>query len=194
MAQNIVITRCQFWPSGIVVACVCVYPSVCVNVRVSVNYEFVRTITQQPCKLGSPNLDHRCKRPWLRSPLFLGWLTLTFKVKFNFKVKIYPHLSLWVCPRHKSARIVVRISKFGPKCILALLRSLLILGLSFIFTFIFNFKPVISTKFWVSYSFASVCIYLMRPSPVNAPHSTWHRTYTDSHARGQGRAMDRGTV
>ena len=38
------------------------------------------------------------------------------------------------------------------------------------------------------------CIYLVRPSPVNAPHSTWHRTYTDSHARGQGRAMDRDTV
>ena len=54
---------------------------------------------------------------------------MTFKVKFNFNVKVYPSLSLWICPLHKSPRIVVRISKFGPKCILVLLRSLLILGL-----------------------------------------------------------------
>ena len=47
-------------------------------------------------QLGSPNLDHKCKRPWLRSLLFWEWLTLTFKVKFNFKVTIYPILSLSV--------------------------------------------------------------------------------------------------
>ena len=29
--------------------------------------------------------------------------------------------------------------------------------------------------------FASVCIYYVRPSPVNAAHSTWHRIYTDSY-------------
>ena len=56
--------------------------------------KFVRAITHHPFKLGSPNLDHRCKRPWLRSLLFLGWLTMTFKVKFNFKVKIYPIFEL----------------------------------------------------------------------------------------------------
>ena len=33
------------------------------------------------------------------------------------------------------------------------------------------------TKLCVSYSFASVCIYLVRPSPVNATHSTGHRIY-----------------
>ena len=56
--------------------------------------KFVRTITHHPCMLGSPNLDRRCKRPCLWSLLFLGWLTLTFKVKFNFKIKSYPFLSL----------------------------------------------------------------------------------------------------
>ena len=35
-------------------------------------------------------------------------------------------------------------------------------------------------KFASHYSFASVCIYSVRPSPVSAAHSTWHRTYTDS--------------
>ena len=31
--------------------------------------KFVRAITQHPFQLGSSNLDHRCKRPWLRSNL-----------------------------------------------------------------------------------------------------------------------------
>ena len=57
-------TRGQFWPSGIVVACVCVSVSLCVN------HLLVRAITWDPFKLGSPNLKHRCKRPWLRSLLF----------------------------------------------------------------------------------------------------------------------------
>ena len=34
--------------------------------------KFVRAITHHPFKLGSLNLDHRCKRPWLRSLLFWG--------------------------------------------------------------------------------------------------------------------------
>ena len=72
--------------------------SVCVSVRPSVrvcgNHLLVRAITRDPFKLGSPNLDQRCKRPWLRSLLFWGQLTLTFKVKFNLKLRIYPILSL----------------------------------------------------------------------------------------------------
>ena len=74
--------------------CVCVCPSVCVYVRVSVNHELVRTITQQPFKLGSPNLDHRCKRLSWRSLMFWWWLTLTFKVKLTSKSKFTP---FWVC-------------------------------------------------------------------------------------------------
>ena len=63
-------TRGQFWPSGIVVACVCVSVSLCVN------HLLVRAITHQPFKLGSLNVDHRCKRPWLRSILFSGVIDL----------------------------------------------------------------------------------------------------------------------
>ena len=61
-----VFTRGQFWLSGIVVACVCVC--------VSINHGFVRAITHQPFKLGSPNLDQMCKRPWLRALLFCGMI------------------------------------------------------------------------------------------------------------------------
>ena len=51
-------------------ASVCV--SVCVCVSLCVNHLLVRAITRDLFKLGSPNLDQRCKRPWLRSLLFLG--------------------------------------------------------------------------------------------------------------------------
>ena len=63
------------------------------SIRPSVT-KFVRAISHHLFKLESPNLDHRCKRPWLRSLLFWGQLTVTFKVKFNLKVRIYPILSL----------------------------------------------------------------------------------------------------
>ena len=87
--QVAIFTRGQFWPSGIVVACVFVSVSLCVN------HLLVRAITQDPCKLLSPNLDQRCKIPWLSSLLFFfGQSTLTFKVKFNSKVKMCPILSL----------------------------------------------------------------------------------------------------
>ena len=120
-----------------------VRPSVSPSVRPSVT-KFVRAITHHSFKLGSPNLDHMYKRPWLRSLLVAGWLTLNFKVKINSKVKIYPILSLWFCPRHKSPPIEVRISKLDQKCILTLLRCLFGDWLSLIFSFIFNFKPLIS--------------------------------------------------
>ena len=67
-----IFTRGQFWPSGIVVACVCL----CVCPCVCVNPQLVRAITHHPFKLGSPNLDHRCKRPWLRSLVFWGVIDL----------------------------------------------------------------------------------------------------------------------
>ena len=68
--ESLIFTRGQFWPSGIVIACVC--GSVCV----CINHELVRSITHHPVKLGSPNLDQRCKTPWFGSLLFLGMIDL----------------------------------------------------------------------------------------------------------------------
>ena len=51
--------------------------SVCVSVCVCGNHLLVRAITQHPCKLGSLNLDHRCKKPWLRS-FFLIFIFIYF--------------------------------------------------------------------------------------------------------------------
>ena len=52
--------------------CLCVR----VSVRVCINHGLVRTITHHSFKLESPNLEQRCKRPWLRSLLFLGMIDL----------------------------------------------------------------------------------------------------------------------
>ena len=60
--------RGQFWPPGIVVACVCV--CVCIN------HLLISMITRHLFKLGSPNLVHRSKTPWLRSLLFWGAIDL----------------------------------------------------------------------------------------------------------------------
>ena len=56
--------------------CVCVCVCVCLSVCLCVNHLLVRTITRDLFKLGSPNLDQRCKRPWLRSLLFWGAIDL----------------------------------------------------------------------------------------------------------------------
>ena len=70
--------------------CVCV----CVCVCVSVNHQFVRTITCHPLKLQSPNLDQKCKRPWLRSLLFLGFIDLDLQGQIELKSQNLPHFGL----------------------------------------------------------------------------------------------------
>ena len=48
--------------------CRCLRLSVCV----CDNHVLVLVLTHHPIKLGSPNLNNRCERPWLRSLLFWG--------------------------------------------------------------------------------------------------------------------------
>ena len=112
-------TRGQFWPSGIVVACVCVC--------VSVNHEFVRTITHQPFKLGSPNLDQRCKTPWLRALLFCGMIDHDLQGQIELQSQNLPHLELVHAITHHQLKL--QFPNLEQKCILALFRYLPILGL-----------------------------------------------------------------
>ena len=113
-------TRGQFWPSGIVVACVCL--CVCL----SVNHQFICAITHQPFKLESPNFDQRCKRRWLRSLLFFGKIDLELQDQIVLKSQNLPHFELVRAISHQQLKSV--FPNLGQKCILALLRSLLILG------------------------------------------------------------------
>ena len=128
--------------------------SVCVCMCVSVNHQFVRTITCHPLKLQSPKLDQKCKTLWLRS-LFCYWgsLTLTFKVTLNLKVKMYPILGLWVCPGDKSIPNEVRLSKFSPKMHLSTVKIPIDFGIGWSWSSVsfLTSNLLYSTKLRVSY-------------------------------------------
>ena len=103
---------------GIVVACVCV----CVCLCVCVNHLLVRVMTRDPFKLGSPNLDQRCKRPWLRSLWFCGLNDCDLQGQIELESPNLPHFEL-VCT------ITHHLFKLGSpnldqRCKIAWLRSL----------------------------------------------------------------------
>ena len=62
----IFIARCQLLPPGY---CRCLHLCVCSSM--CVNHKLVCVICSRPLKLKSPNLDQKCKIPWLRSLLFI---------------------------------------------------------------------------------------------------------------------------
>ena len=113
--------------------------SVCVSVRPCVNHELVRAITHHPFKLGSPNLDHRCKRPWFRSILvFWGYWPWYSRSNLTSKSKFTP---FWACPCHNSAPIEVTIFKYVTIMHLSTVQIPILAWLKLIFNSIFNFKP-----------------------------------------------------
>ena len=71
-------------------------------------------------KLGSPNFDHRYERPQLGSYYFMESSTLTFMVKFNLKVQIYPH--------QNSSPFQARISKLRPEVQNTLVNIFIVFG------------------------------------------------------------------
>ena len=88
------------------------------------NHVLVRAITHHPLKLGSPNLDLRCKRPWLRSlPIVLGgvwpWPSrsiLTSKSKFT---------PFWACLHDNSSHVQ---AKFEPEVQNTLIKIPIVFG------------------------------------------------------------------
>ena len=97
------------------------------SVRPCVNHLLVRTITRDPFKLGYPNLNHRCKRPWFRSLLFCGVIDLYLQGQINLRSQNLPHFELVRAITHHSFKI-------GPPNLdqmfkIPWLRSLLFLGL-----------------------------------------------------------------
>ena len=118
-----VFTRGQFWPSGIVIGCVC--GSVCQCV--CVNHGLVRTITHWLFKLGSPNFDQRCKTPWFRSLLFLEMIDLDLQGQIQLERQILPNYELVCTITHQPFKL--ESPNLDRKCISALSRSLSILDL-----------------------------------------------------------------
>ena len=88
--------RNDFYPRPVLAFgyCRCLRVCVCVCVRVSVNHEIVRAIIHQPFKLGSPNLDRRCKRPCWRSLLFCGVIDGDLQGQIELKSQHLPHFGL----------------------------------------------------------------------------------------------------
>ena len=120
-----VYTRGQFRPSVIVIGCVC--GSVCQCVSVCVNHELVRTVTHPLFKPGSPNLDQRCKTPWFRSLSFCEMIDRDLQGQIELESQILPNFELVRTITHKPFKL--ESPNLDRKCILALLRSLLILDL-----------------------------------------------------------------
>ena len=123
--KRTVFTRGQFWPSGIVIACVCLF--VCVSVRVCV---------RQPRACPRPKswrvqarttkFGQKVQSNLVKVPIVLGgnwpWPSrsnLTWKAKFT---------PFWACPRHNSSSIQARTTKFGQKMQTNLLMFPIVLG------------------------------------------------------------------
>ena len=134
--------KCQmqiFYPRPVLAFgyCRCLRLSVCVSVCVCGNHMLVRAITHHPFELGSPNLDHRCKRLWLRSLLFWGgdwpWPSrsnLTSKSKFT---------PFWVCLCDNSSPLQARITKFEPELQNTLVKIPVVLGVDWAWLVKFNY-------------------------------------------------------
>ena len=97
----------------------------CVCMCVSVNHKFVRAITHQITK--SPNLDQICKRPWLRVLLFCGMIDCDLQGQIEPQNQNVSHFELVHAITHHQLKL--QFLNLEQKCILALFRSLPILGL-----------------------------------------------------------------
>ena len=105
-------TRGQFWPSGIVVACVCV--SVCSCVRVCVYQSRACLHDNSPrFQARITKFGTEVQKTFVKVPIDFGddgpWPSrsnLTWKSNFT---------SFWACPPHNSSAVQARITKCGPK-------------------------------------------------------------------------------
>ena len=107
-----VFTRGQFWPWGIVVACVCV--SVCPCVRVCVYQSRDCPHNNSPLlQARITKFRTKVQKTFVKVPIILGYdrpwpsrSNLTWKSNFT---------SFWACPPHNSSAVQARITKFRTK-------------------------------------------------------------------------------
>ena len=113
-------TRGQFWPPGIVVACVC--PSV----RRSVRHQVCPRDNSSPVQARITKFGPKMQNTLVKVPIVLGgnrpWpsrSTLRSKSKFA---------PFWACPHRNSSPIQARITKFGPEMQNTLVKIPIVLG------------------------------------------------------------------
>ena len=107
--------------------CRCLRLSVCVSICVCGNHMLVRAITHHPFELGSPNLDHRWKRPWLRSLLFWEVIELDRQGQIELQSQNLPHFELARAITHHPFK--PGSPNWNQSCKIPWLRFLLIWGL-----------------------------------------------------------------
>ena len=114
--------RGQFWPSGIVIACVCVCPCPWVCQPVCQSIACPRD-NSGPVQARIAKFGTKTQKTLVKVPIVLGgnwpWPSrsnLTYKLEFT---------PFWVCPHHYLLPIQARITKFGPEVESSWLRSLL---------------------------------------------------------------------
>ena len=97
-----VFTRGQFWPLGIVVACVCV----CVYQSLACLHDNSSPVQARITKFGQEKQNTLVKIPIV----LRGNWPWPSRSNLTSKSKLTP---FWACPNHYSRPILVRISKFG---------------------------------------------------------------------------------
>ena len=120
-----IFTRGQFWPSGIVIACVCVCVRVCVCHSVCQSLACPRD-NLGPVQARIAKFGPKMQNTLVKVPIVLrgNWpwpsrSNLTSKSEFT---------PFWACLEHNSSPIQVRITKFGPDVENSLVKVLIILG------------------------------------------------------------------
>ena len=107
-------------------------------------------------------------------------IDLALQGHIKLKSQNLPHFELVRAISHHKLKSV--FLNFGQKMHLSTVKVPIDFGLDWPWCSVLFLisKLFILPNFASHHSLASVCTYLVRPLPVSAAHSTWHRTYTDS--------------
>ena len=126
-----VFTGGQFWPSGIVVVCVCVSVCLCVCVCLSVCLSACQSLAcprdnSGPFQARITKFGTKMQKT-LVNVLFVLWTDRLWPSRSNLTWKSQ-FIPFWACPHHNSPPIQARITKFGPEVQNTLVKILIVLG------------------------------------------------------------------
>ena len=159
-------TRGQFWPPGIVVACVCV----CVYQSLACLHDNSSPVQARITKFGPEK-----QNTLVKIPIVLGgkwpWPS---KSNLTSNSKLTP---FWACPNHYSPPILVRISKFGQQMHFSTVKNPVNSGLDWLWP---------STSFLIPkliFFIVAMCIETVKQSLVcfNAVQGLFHSLFTCAH-------------
>ena len=136
-------------------------------------------ITHHLFKLGSPNLDHRCKRPWLRSTMAFGgdWPRPS-RSNSTSNLKFTP---FWACLHDNLSPIQARANEFGPMVLNTLVKISIVLGVDWAWHVKFKLfsKSCLFASLLLLWNICETCKKQMKTESV--PHPKWLRTYKLTH-------------